>query len=145
MDFKITIKELLRMAIKEVIWTNDAPQPVGRYSPATRVGNLLIVGGNGPLDHETGEVLRGNFEEEARLTLKNMHKVIEAGGSSLSNVLKVTVYLANIDNFDAFNRVYSEFFPDAITAPTRAVVGVSGLWGDISVETECMAFVDDNN
>jgi 2-iminobutanoate/2-iminopropanoate deaminase len=131
------------MPTKEVIWTNEAPQPVGQYSPATRLGNLLIVGGNGPIDHKTGKVLNSNFEEEARLTLKNMRTVIEAGGSSLSNVLKVTVYLANIDNFEAFNTVYSEFFPDVKSAPTRAVVGVAGLWGGISIETECLAFIDD--
>ncbi|WCK53758.1 Rid family detoxifying hydrolase [Aneurinibacillus sp. Ricciae_BoGa-3] len=128
---------------KKVVWSKDAPQPVGQYSPATRFGNLLIVGGNGPLDPKTGEVLRGNFEEEVRLTLKNMQAVIEAGGSSLTKVLKVTAYLEDIKNFDVFNRVYSEFFPDAHTAPTRAVVGVSGLWGGISVETECLAIIND--
>ncbi|WP_051348830.1 RidA family protein [Peribacillus kribbensis] len=131
------------MMTKEVVWTNDAPKPVGQYSPATRFENLLIVGGNGPIDHKTGEVLRGNFEEEARLTLKNMQTVIEAGGSSLSSVLKVTVYLANIGDFEAFNKVYSEFFPDVKTAPTRAVVGVAGLWDGISVETECMAIINE--
>ncbi|PLT33209.1 RidA family protein [Bacillus sp. V5-8f] len=128
---------------KQVVWTNDAPQPVGQYSPATRYGNLLVVGGNGPINHNTGEVVRGNFKEEARLTLKNMQAVIEAGGSSLSNVLKVTVYLANIKDFDEFNEVYSEFFPDVKSAPTRAVVGVAGLWGGISVETECLAVVNE--
>lgn len=127
---------------KEVIWVNEAPKPVGQYSPATRLGNLLIVGGNGPIDAETGEVLRGNFKEEARLTLKNMQTVIEAGGSSLKNVLKVTVYLADIHNFEEFNKVFSEFFSDQESAPTRAVMGVNGLWGDISVETECLAFVE---
>lgn len=128
---------------KEVVWTDNAPKPVGQYSPATRVGNLLIVGGNGPIDPKTGAVLRGNFEEEVRLTLSNMLAVVEAGGARPENVLKVTVYLTDIKNFDRFNKVYSEFFPDQRRAPTRAVIGVSGLWGDISVETECIAVVED--
>lgn len=127
---------------KEVIATDNAPKPVGQYSAATRVGNLLIVGGNGPIDPVTNEVLRGNFEEEARLTLRNMQAVIEAGGSSLDKVLKVTIYLTDIKNFDRFNQVYSEFFPNKENLPTRAVVGVAGLWGDISVETECLALVE---
>ena len=130
---------------KEVVWTDKAPQPVGQYSPATRIGDLLVVGGNGPLDPDTGQVLRGDFEGEVRLTLRNMQTVLEAGGSSLQQVLKVMVYLADIRNFDRFNKIYSEFFPDLKSAPTRAVIGVSGLWGDISVEVECLAVVENGS
>lgn len=127
---------------KEVVWLNAGAKPVGTYSPATKLGNLLVVGGNGPIDPVTQEVLRGDFEEEVRLTLRNMIECVEAGGSKKENILKVSVYLLDIKNFDRFNKVYSEFFNDPATVPTRAVVGVAGLWNDISVETECLAAVE---
>ena len=125
---------------KEIVRTVKAPVPVAPYSQAVRVGNLLFCSGQGPIDPQTGQVVRGNTAEQARVTLNNLKAVIEAGGSSMGNVVKVTVYLSNIEDFAAFNEVYREFFSGS-DLPARTAVQVARMWSDIAVEVEAIALV----
>jgi len=128
--------------MRKVIFAETTPNAVGPYSDAVRVGNLLVCGGQGPLDPVTQEVYRGDFEEEVRITMNNLKRSVEAGGSSMDRLVKVNVYITDIKNFDRFNKVYAEFFSDPSNVPTRVLCQVAGLWGGINVEVEALAYVE---
>jgi 2-iminobutanoate/2-iminopropanoate deaminase len=106
------------------------------YSLGVACDGWLYVSGQGPLDLKTMQVVPGTIEEETRLTLSNVEKILEAGGCSFDDVVKCTCYLADIDDFDAFSRTYMEFFPGV--RPARTTVG-SKLWGGIKVEIDAIA------
>jgi 2-iminobutanoate/2-iminopropanoate deaminase len=108
------------------------------YSLGVACDGWLYVSGQGPLDLKTMQVVPGTIEEETRLTLSNVEKILEAGGCSFDDVVKCTCYLADIDDFDAFSRTYMEFFPDV--RPARTTVG-SKLWGGIKVEIDAIACI----
>ncbi len=127
------------MVRKEIVCTTTAPMPVAPYSQAVKAGNFLFCSGQIPVDPQTGQVVRGGMAEQARVVLDNLKAVLEAGGSSLSDVLKVNVYLANMEDFPTFNEVYREFFPGDF--PARTAVQVARMWSDISVEVEAIALV----
>ncbi len=128
--------------MRTVIFADNTPDAVGPYSDAVRVGNMLVCGGQGPLDPVTQEVFRGDFEEEVRITMNNLKKSVESGGSSMEQLVKVNVYITDIKNFDRFNKVYAEFFSDPKNVPTRVLCQVAGLWGGINVEVEALAYVE---
>ncbi len=114
---------------------SDAPAPKGAYSPAVRVGNLVFVSGQVPRDVRTGELLGDDIRAQARGVLANLRRALEAAGATLEDVVSVTVYLADPDDWGAFNEVYRETFPPPY--PARAVVG-AGLRG-ILVEVSAVA------
>jgi len=128
--------------LREVIFAESTPKAVGPYCDAVRVGNLLVCGGQGPLDPETGEIFKGTFEEEVRLTMNNLKGAVEDGGSSMDQLVKINVYLADIRDFDRFNAVYAEYFPDHSNVPTR-VLCEAKLFGQINVEVEALAYIND--
>lgn len=128
--------------MREVIFTDKTPKSVGPYSDAVRVGNLLFVGGKDTRDPKTQEIVRSGIEDEARTCMNNIKAAVEAGGSSMDQLVKVNVYLADIRDFDSFNKVYEEFFADYENVPTRATLEAK-LWGGISVEIEAIAYVKD--
>ncbi|MGK0440938.1 MAG: 2-iminobutanoate/2-iminopropanoate deaminase [Pseudohongiellaceae bacterium] len=110
----------------ETINTENAPAAIGPYSQAKKVGNTLYCSGQIPLCPKTGEMLGGdNVASQARQCLDNLKAVLEAGGSSLANVIKTTCYLVTMDDFAAFNEVYAEYFGESI--PARACVAVAQL------------------
>ena len=115
----------------------DYPAPAGPYSPAVRAGDFLYVSGQVPRDPRTGELLGATIEEQARATLTNLQRVLAAAGATLGDVVSVTVYLADENDWGAFNAVYRE----VMTAPypSRTVVG-AGLRG-ILVEISAVAHV----
>ena len=114
-----------------------APRPLGPYPHARRVGNLLFLSGIGPRHRETEQIPEG-IEAQTRACIENIKAILEDAGSSLENVVDVTVFLTKIDSdFAAFNRVYGEYF-DAIR-PTRTTVGVVALPVPISVELKVIA------
>lgn len=121
------------------IATPDAPAPVGPYSQAVRAGCFLFVSGQIPLDPSTGELVRGDFAEEARRALLNLKAIVEASGASLDRVVKVTVFLADLSLAGEFNRVYEELFREH--KPSRSLVGVSGLPRGARVEVEAIAYL----
>jgi 2-iminobutanoate/2-iminopropanoate deaminase len=99
----------------------DVPTPKGAYSPGVRVGDLLFVSGQVPRDVRTGELLGDDIRAQSRGVLANLRRVLEAGGASLDDVVAVTVYLADVDDWGTFNEVYRETFSPPY--PTRTAVG----------------------
>jgi len=122
----------------EYVYTDSAPRPVGPYSQGVRAGCFLFVAGQVPLDPATGRLVE-DFEEAAKRALENLKAIVEAAGGSLSDVVKVTVYLKDMSRFQDFNRVYSEYFRDS--KPARVVVEVSRLPLDAPLEVEAIAYL----
>ena len=116
----------------------DKKVSTGAYSAGVLVDGWLYVSGQGPLDLASGQVVEGSIEEQTRLTLTHVGKILQAGGCSFEDVVKCTCHLADIGDFDRFNRVYSEFFTN--TRPARTTVQ-SVLWGGIKVEIDAVARV----
>lgn len=108
----------------------------GLFSAAVAVDGWLYVSGAGPLDMATGRHVEGTIEEETRLTLGHIIKVLAEGGASLSDVVKCTCYLADLADFDGFNRTYGEYFQEL--RPARTTVQ-AGLMKGIKVEIDCVA------
>ena len=127
---------------RSIITTDGAPAAIGPYSQGVRVGNLIYTAGQAALDPVTGQVVPGGITEQTARTLENLKAILEAGGSSLDQVVKVTVFLKDINDFAAMNAVYASFFePDTDTLPARTTVEVSRLPRNVLVEIEMVAEV----
>lgn len=122
-------------ASKKAVTTDRAPKPAGPYSQAIVTGNTIYVAGQGPFDPKTGK-MAPTFEEQAAQVLENIKAIVEAGGASLADVTKVTVYLADLSNFAKMNEVYKRYFAEAY--PARATIGAQ-LLGGMMIEVECIA------
>ncbi len=118
--------------------TPSAPEPVGPYSQALRCDDLLFLSGQIPLNPDTGKLVGGEIEDQTRQVLTNLREVLEAGGSSLQNVVKTTVYLTDLSLFPRVNATYSEFFASE-PFPARATVEVAALPLGAEVEIEAIA------
>lgn len=114
----------------------DKQITTGAYSAGVAIDGWLYISGHGPIDMKTGEIVRGSIEEETRLTLSHIGKVLEAAGCSFDDVVKCTCHLADIDDFARFNAVYAEFFGGV--RPARTTVQ-SVLVHDIKVEIDAVA------
>ena len=125
---------------KSVVATNDAPQAIGPYSQGIRLGNLVFTAGQIPLDPATGKLVEGDIAIQAERVMKNLEGVLAAAGSSLHQVVKTTCFLANLDDFAAFNEVYGRAFTSM--PPARSTVQVARLPAGALVEVECIAEVD---
>lgn len=125
---------------REAISTDLAPAAVGPYSQAIRVDNSVFTAGQVGLDPATGEFVEGGIQAQTRRALQNVSAVLEAAGTSLGNVVKVTVFLADMDDFGKMNEVYADFFPD--DPPARSAVQVARLPLDALVEIEAIAFIE---
>ncbi|MEM1599015.1 MAG: RidA family protein [Pyrobaculum sp.] len=123
--------------MKEVVFTEAAPKPIGPYSQAVRVGNLLFVAGQIPADPKTGEVVRGGIREQTRQVLENIKAVLEAAGYTLDDVAMTFVFLADLNMFNEFNQVYSEYFREK--PPARVTVQAARLPRDVLVEIAVIA------
>lgn len=127
--------------MKRVISTPLGPSAIGPYSQAIRVGNLLFISGQIPIDPSTGKVIPDkNIRAQTCRVLLNMQGILAAGGASLAHVVKTTVYLKDMNEFAEMNAVYSEFFHTR--APARATVEVSRLPRDVSIEIDCIAVTE---
>ena len=122
---------------KEIIKTCKAPMAIGPYSQAIRTGNLLFLSGQISIDPETNKFLDGDIEIQTEQALENIKAILEAAGSSLKNVVKVTMYLRNMENFTLVNKVYNRYFEDSL--PARACVEVSNLPKNAKIEIEAIA------
>lgn len=127
---------------KKVIRTPKAPAPVGPYNQAIiATGNMLFVAGQIPLDPDTGEIIGdGDITAQTQQVMKNLGAILSEAGATWDDVVKTSVFLADLTNFGAMNSVYAEYFPEA-TAPARACVEVARLPKDVLVEIECIAMV----
>jgi len=123
----------------KTVSTDSAPAAVGPYSQATVSGSLLFTSGQIPLDPATGRLASGGFREQVRQALANLDAVLEAAGTNRSRVLKVTVFLTDLERFGELNEVYAEYFGTA--RPARSAVQVARLPLDAQVEIEAVAEV----
>ncbi len=121
---------------KDVITTEDAPAAIGAYSQAVRAGNLVFLSGQIPLDPTTMELTGGDFAARARRVFDNLKAVAEAAGGDLDRVVKLTIYLTDLDDFQTVNRVMAEYFREPY--PARAAVGVAALPKGADVEAEAV-------
>ncbi|MEK7298856.1 MAG: RidA family protein [Candidatus Margulisiibacteriota bacterium] len=122
---------------KRIIQTDLAPAPVGTYSQAVLSQGILYISGQIPLDPKTGQLVTTDFDSAARQTLTNLKAIVEAAGLTLADVVKVSVFLKDMDRFADFNAVYATFFTSPY--PARAVVEVARLPKDVPIEIEAIA------
>jgi len=126
--------------MKQVVRTDDAPKPVGPYSQAVRSGNFVFVAGQGGVNPKTGQKEAASVQTETRQVLENVKAILEASGSSMSRVVKTTCFLADMNDFQAFNAVYAEYFPT--DPPARTTIQAGRLPMDLKVEIEAIAEID---
>lgn len=117
---------------RKIISTPNAPKAIGPYAQAVQCGNLMFVSGMIPLDPRTGELTTENFEAEVVRVIENIKAIVEAGGMSLKNVLKSTVFLKDLALFGTFNEIYGRYFGDIL--PARETVQAARLPRDVSIE-----------
>lgn len=122
---------------KEVVYSANAPEPIGPYSQAIKVGNMLFVSGQVAIQKSTGNVITENITEESHQVMKNLSDVLKAGGMDFSHVVKSTIFLKDMNNFPKVNEVYGSYFNDQ--PPARETVEVSRLPKDVNVEISCIA------
>ncbi len=122
---------------RTVISTPNAPQAIGPYVQAIRAGGLVFVSGQLAVEPATGQLIDGDIGAMTRRIFANLNAVLEAAGSSLAKVVKVTVFLADMDDFQAMNQVYAEFFP--ASPPARSTVQVARLPREARIEVEAIA------
>ena len=125
--------------MRERIQTDNAPAAIGPYSQAIKANGFVFVSGQIPTNPETGEFVAGGIAEQTQQVLKNLKAVLEASGSSLDQVVKTTVFLADMKEFSGMNEVYATFFSGP--PPARATVAAAGLPRDARVEIEAVALV----
>ena len=123
--------------MKQVISTEKAPSAIGPYSQAIPVGNMIYTSGQLPVDPATGSFPEGGIKEQTRQSLLNVKAILEEAGASMENVVKTTVFMADMSDFADMNAVYAEFFSEPY--PARSAVAVKTLPKGASVEIEVVA------
>jgi 2-iminobutanoate/2-iminopropanoate deaminase len=122
----------------EGIFPTGSPSPRGHYSPGVRAGDFLFVSGQGPIDPATDQLSEGDVQQQTRLTLSNMERILAAGGASLTDVVKCSVFLRDIADFQKMNQVYAEFFGNH--KPARTTVEAKFHQTAMLVEIDCIAY-----
>jgi 2-iminobutanoate/2-iminopropanoate deaminase len=122
---------------KQAISTTEAPAAIGPYSQAIVAGSLLFCSGQIALDPRTGTIVEGDVEVQTRQVLRNLRAVLEAAGTSFDRVVKTTIFLTDLEDFQRVNAIYAEHFPGV--PPARSTVQVSRLPRDVRVEIEAIA------
>jgi len=125
---------------KSTIFTDRAPEAIGPYSQAVRAENMLFVSGQIPLEPKTGELTSVGIKEQTKRVLENLKAVVAEAGGTLENVVKTTVYLADLSQFSEMNAVYADYFTQ--NAPARATVQVAALPKGALVEIDAIAVLD---
>ena len=122
---------------REIINSSSAPAAIGPYSQAVRVGDTVYCSGQIPIDPANGTLVMGSVEEQTSQVLDNLQAVLSAAGLSMSDVVRCTVFVSDLEHFDRVNEVYARYFPS--DPPARATVEVSRLPKDVAVEISCIA------
>lgn len=125
---------------KEIISTSNAPAAIGPYSQAIRVGNLLFTSGQLPMKPSTGELIKYDIKLAAEQCLENIKAILAKAETSFDKVIKVTVYLRDMDDFEAMNDIYAKYF--AVKQPARTCVQVAKLPKNAPIEIEVVALVE---
>jgi 2-iminobutanoate/2-iminopropanoate deaminase len=126
--------------VKQAVSSPDAPKAIGPYSQAVRAGQLLFVSGQVPLDPATGQIVSGDIAAQTRRVFDNLGAVLKAGGRSFADVVRTTVFLADMNDFAIVNEVYGTYFSEPY--PARATVQVARLPKDARVEIDVIASFD---
>ena len=130
------------MSTTKVIKTSNAPEPVGPYNQAIKADKFIYCSGQIAIDPVSNEInCLGNIEKETNQVLKNLLAVLNAGGAKVEDVIKTTIYLTDLKNFQTVNTIYSDFF-DVENPPARACVEVSSLPKGVLIEIDCIAYID---
>ncbi|MGD8440278.1 MAG: RidA family protein [Holophagae bacterium] len=124
---------------RDIIATDRAPGAVGPYSQGIRTDQLVFTAGQIPVDPATGQLVGGPIEDQTRRVLDNVRAVLEAGGSGLDRVVKMTVFMTDLGDFKRMNAVYAEYFPDAPPARSAFQVGALPLGASIEIEAIALA------
>lgn len=125
--------------MNKIILTPLAAQPIGPYNQAVVAGNLIYTSGQIPIDPATGQMETGDVKTQTEVVLRNLKAILEAAGSGLDRVVKVTVFLHDMNDFAAMNEVYAKYFTDKFVAPARSTIQVARLPKDAKVEIEAVA------
>ena len=123
--------------IRQVVQTPAAPAAIGPYSQAIRAGNTVWLSGQIPLDPATGKIVEGDIAAQAERVMQNLGAILAAAGTGFDRVVKTTCFLANLDHFAEFNKVYAGYFTER--PPARSTVQVAKLPAGALVEVECIA------
>lgn len=127
------------MADRLVIHTDNAPPAIGPYSQGIAANGFVYTAGQGGIDPSTRQLVEGGVQAQTRQTLHNLASILEAAGCSLADVIKTTVYLANMDDFAAMNEIYATFFPES--PPARTTIQAARLPLNFAVEIEAVALL----
>jgi endoribonuclease L-PSP, putative len=125
---------------KEIISTSKAPAAIGPYSQGIKIDNLVFTSGQIPINPETGELISEDIKKATIRSLENVKAILEESGSSLENVIKVSIFLKDMNNFNDVNEIYATYFSNH--KPARSCVEVARLPKDALIEIEAIAFTD---
>jgi len=129
-----------KATVRQVISAPDAPKAMGAYSPAIKAGNLLFISGQIPIDPATGNLVTGDITAQADRVMRNIQALLRAAGVGFDHVVRTTVFLTDMNEFEAMNEVYKRYVVDP--APARATVQVARLPRDIKIEIDAIAMID---
>jgi 2-iminobutanoate/2-iminopropanoate deaminase len=124
--------------MKKIIFTEKAPAPIGPYNQAVLVGNMLYTSGQIAINPLTNELVLENIETETKQVMENLKAVLEAAKMTFENVIKVSIFISDMNNFSKINTIYGAYFND-VTAPARETVQVAGLPKNVNVEISAIA------
>ncbi|WP_396180854.1 RidA family protein [Flavobacterium sp.] len=124
--------------MKKIVFTDKAPAPIGAYNQAVLVGNMLYTSGQIAINPLTNELVLENIESETKQVMENLKAVLEAAEMNFENVIKVSIFISDMNNFSKINTVYGAYFNEA-TAPARETVQVAGLPKNVNVEISAIA------
>jgi 2-iminobutanoate/2-iminopropanoate deaminase len=124
--------------MKKIIFTEKAPAPIGPYNQAVLVGNILYTSGQIAINPLTNELVLDNIETETKQVMENLKAVLEAAEMTFENVIKVSIFISDMNNFSKINTIYGAYFNEA-TAPARETVQVAGLPKNVNVEISAIA------
>lgn len=122
---------------KSIVYSANAPEPIGPYSQAVKSGNMLFISGQIAIQKPSENLITGNIEDETEQVMKNLEAILTAAEMEFSNVVKTTIFLRDMGNFPKVNEIYGKRFPT--NPPARETVGVSGLPKNVNVEISCIA------
>jgi len=122
---------------KTVVYSANAPEPIGPYSQAIQTGNMLFISGQIAIQRSSGNILAANIEEETIQVMVNLSEILKAAGMDFTNVVKSSIFLKDMNNFPKVNAIYGTYFP--ANPPARETVEVNRLPKDVNVEISCIA------
>ena len=126
--------------MKKIISTDKAPSAIGAYSQGVSFDNLFFTSGQIPLNPRTGKLIEGNFKVQVKQVLENLCFVMKAAGCSIENIMKITVYLVDLNDYQDLNEVFNDYFINSL--PARSVVQVLALPMEAKLEIDAIGFID---